>query len=142
MPIQEVPPGSIVKELSEELKKLEAIRPPEWSYYVKTGAHKERPPEQPDWWYVRAASMLFRIYRDGPVGVSRLRTYYGGRKKRGSAPEHFHKAGGKILRTILQQLERAGFVIKTEREGRKITPKGAKTIEKISANIKSMARGG
>jgi len=142
MPIQEVPPGSIVKELSEELKKLEAIRPPEWSYYVKTGAHKERPPEQPDWWYMRAASMLFRIYRDGPVGVSRLRTYYGGRKKRGSAPEHFHKAGGKILRTILQQLERAGFVIKTEREGRKITPKGAKIIEKISANIKSMARGG
>lgn len=128
MLVREVPPDMLIKQLSGELRKLEELRPPEWSHYVKTGAHKERQPEQPDWWYVRAASILRRIYLDGPVGISRLRTYYGSSKKRGVAPKHFQKAGGKVLRVILQQLEQAELVTKTERGGRKVTSKGVKML--------------
>lgn len=83
MSAQEVQPTALIKRLSEELKKIEAIRPPQWALFVKTGVHKERPPEQTDWWYTRAASLLRRLYVDGPVGISRLRTYYGGRQNRG-----------------------------------------------------------
>jgi small subunit ribosomal protein S19e len=137
MSIREVPPGMLIKRLSEELKKLEELRPPEWSRYIKTGVHRERPPDQPDWWYTRAASVLRRVYLNGPVGISRLRTYYGGRKKRGVAPEHFRKAGGKALRAILQQLERAELVMKAERGGRKVTPKGAKLLTSLANRIKA-----
>lgn len=135
--VREVPPNMLIKQLSEKLRKLEELRPPEWSRYTKTGAHKERPPEQPDWWHMRAASVLRRIYLDGPVGISRLRTYYGSRKRRGVAPEHFRKAGGKVLRVILQQLEQAGLVTKTKRGGREVTSKGVKMLMSSADKVKA-----
>ena len=126
---KEVHPQEQIAQLSEALKKLDALKPPEWSHYVKTGTHREHPPEQPDWWYTRAASVLRRIYLDGPVGLARLRTFYGGRKNRGSSPERFRKGGGKIIRTILQQLESVMLVEKAERSGRRITSKGASMVD-------------
>ena len=137
MSVREVSASALVKRLVEELKKLKELTPPEWSHFTKTGTHKERPPEQPDWWYTRAASLLRRIFIDGPVGVQRLRSYYGGRKKRGVPPEHFRKASGKILRTILQQLEKAGLVMKTERGGRKLTAKGVNMLTAIANRMKA-----
>jgi small subunit ribosomal protein S19e len=126
---------SLIRRLKEELKSREEIKPPQWAHFVKTGVHKERPPDQPDWWYIRAASVLRRVYLDGPVGVSRLRTYYGGRQNRGQAPEHFRKGGGKIIRTILQQLERAGLLKRVEKEGRKVTEKGIQLLESIAEEL-------
>jgi len=137
MSVREVPAAALIKRASEELKKLGELTPPQWSHFAKTGAHKERPPEQPDWWYIRAASLLRRIYIDSPVGISRLRTHYGGRKSRGQAPARFQKAGGKVVRVILQQLERAGLVAKAERRGRKLTPKGALMLDQIAEQMKA-----
>mgnify|MGYP001172780035 CR=1 FL=1 len=137
MTVQEVQPAALIRRLSEELKKIESVKPPQWALFAKTGAHKQRPPEQQDWWYMRAASLLRRIYFDGPVGISRLRSFYGGRQHRGQAPEHFHKAGGKIIRVALQQLEKAGLVGKAEKRGRKLAPKGVKMIEEVAQQLKN-----
>lgn len=131
MTVRDVDPKALLTMLKEELKKLSQLQPPPWSYYVKTGVHKERLPEQLDWWYMRAASLLRRVYLDGPVGISRLRSYYGGRQNRGQSPERFRRAGGKIIRTILQQLAQAGLMKKVERGGRKVTPKGAAMLENL-----------
>ncbi len=141
MLVREVSASALIRRLSEELRKIKELQPPEWSHFVKTGVHKERLPEQPDWWYTRAASLLRRVYLDGPVGIMRLRSYYGGRQNRGQAPEHFRKAGGKIIRTILQQLEQTGLVRKIERGGRKITPKGAAMLENLVKQIKAGEKG-
>ncbi len=137
MSIAEVSPNALIRQLSEELKKLNELAPPQWSIFTKTGVHKERPPEQPDWWYIRAASILRRIYIDGPVGISRLRSFYGGGQHRGQVPTHFKKAGGKIIRVILQQLEKAGLVSKAGQEGRKLSTNGVIMVEDISKKIKS-----
>ncbi len=137
MIVQEVPAAVLIKRLSDELKKLKELTPPSWSHFVKTGAHKERPPQLFDWWHTRAASIMRRIYIGSPVGISRLRTFYGGRKNRGQAPDHFSRGGGKIIRVALQQLESAGLVSKLERRGRKLTPKGIAMIERIAQQIKS-----
>ena len=101
--------------------------------------HKERPPMSDEWWYMRTASVLRAVYRLGPVGVSKLRTKYGGRKNRGVKKEHFYKGSGNILRKSLQQLEKAGFVKFAEKgvhKGRIITPKGRAFLDKISTNLK------
>ncbi|MDW8159886.1 MAG: 30S ribosomal protein S19e [Candidatus Aenigmarchaeota archaeon] len=131
----EVPPQKLVERLKEELKKFEKIKPPLWAKIVKSGVHKERPPEQEDFWYIRAASILRRLYINGPVGVSRLRTYYGGRKNRGMRPKKFYKSSGSIIRKILQQLESEGLVAK-EKKGRVLTPKGRSLIDKIAGEIR------
>lgn len=125
----------LINRLKDELKQYKELEPPSWSYFAKTGVHRERPPEQPDWWYIRAASVLRRIYVEGPIGVSRLRTRYGGRQNRGQAPEHFRRGSGKIIRTILQQLEQAGLVKKVEKRGRKPTEKGIQLLERLAEEL-------
>ncbi len=131
--IKEVPAQKLIEELAKRLKKEKIIEYPEWARYVKTGTFKERPPEQEDWWFLRAASVLRRIALDGPVGVQRLRSYYGGRKNLGHQPSHFRRAGGKIIRNILQQLEKAGLIQQnTEgRKGRVLTKKGREFINEV-----------
>lgn len=132
----DVPGDLLVERVAQRLKEIPEIKPPEWAPFVKTGRHKERLPEQEDWWYYRVASILRRVYLDGPVGIERLRTYYGGRKNRGHAPEKFYKAGGSIIRKALQQLEAAGFVEKVPGKGRVITPKGRSFLDKIATELK------
>ena len=135
MQVQAIDPQKLNEKLKEELKKFKEIQPPAWSFFVKSGVHKERPPEQKDFWYIRAASILRRLYLNGPVGVERLRVYYGGRKKHRVSPPHHKKASGSIIRKILQQLEKAGLVEKTKK-GRILTPKGRSFIEKVAKGIR------
>jgi len=135
MSIKDVKPEKLIRITSQELKKIEKIKPPNWAKFVKTGVHKQRPPEQEDWWYIKTASVLRRIYLDGPVGVSRLRTFYGGRIKRHKQTEHFRKASGNIIRKILQQLESSGLVETVNKKGRIITSKGKKFLDELSRKV-------
>ena len=72
-------------------------------------------------------------------GVSKLRTKYGSKKNRGFKPEEFRKAGGKIIRTILQQSDKAGFTeiakdirdVRSKKPGRQLTKKGKDFLEAI-----------
>ena len=120
-----------MKLCSAELKTR--IQMPEWARFVKTGSYKERPPEQTDWWFLRAASLRRRVYIDGPVGTSRLRTFYGGLHRRGHKPAHFGKASGKVIRTILSDMEKAGLFVKVDKpkKGRVVTPEGQKLVNQI-----------
>jgi small subunit ribosomal protein S19e len=132
----EVPADLLIERLAEKLRKMPQIRPPAWAYYAKTGVHKERPPENPDWWYYRAASLLRKLYKHGtPVGLERLRTAYGGRVNRGVAPEHFAKAGGSSIRKVLQQLERAGLVRRIRGKGRVLTDRGRSLLDNTAYEI-------
>ena len=123
------------KKLAEALKKVPEIKEPEWVGFVKTGAGKARPTSEEDFWYKRTASILKQIYKNNVVGVNRLRTKYGNKKERGMKPEHFMRAGGKIIRTILQQTDKAGFTeivkVKGVRSGRKLTEKGKEFLENL-----------
>jgi len=133
----DVPPAILIERLAKYLKdNVDAVRPPEWALYVKTGVHKERPPQNSDWWYIRCASLLRKVYVKGPIGVEHLRAEYGGRKDRGVKPEHTRKGSGAIIRKALQQLEEAGLVETVKGEGRIVTPKGRSLLDSLSAEIK------
>ena len=129
--------GKFNSALKEKLKQVPEIQMPEWAKFVKTGAGKVRPPMELDWWYSRAASILHQLYTQGLVGVSKLRTRYGGKKDRGMAPNRFFKGSGKIIRVILQQSEKAGFAekIKDKKSGRKLTKKGKEFLDEVAGSI-------
>src|SRR4030043_2335918 len=137
--VYEMTPQEYNLKLAEALKKIPEFEEPEWVKFVKSSSSKQRPIEDVDFWHKRAASVLRQIYKKGIVGVNRLRTRYGSKKNRGVKPERFVKAGGKIIRTILQQADNAGFTesiksIKGTREkrpGRKLTAKGKEFMEEI-----------
>ncbi|MBD3164201.1 30S ribosomal protein S19e [Candidatus Woesearchaeota archaeon] len=131
--------NTLVEEAAKELSKIDHLKPPEWAAFVRTAPSKERVPARQDWWYFRAASILRAIYKSkGPIGVQKLRIRYGSKKNRGHAPEKFYKASGKIIRLILQQLEKAELVKKGEKgvhKGRIISPKGSSMLDKIASRI-------
>ncbi|MBI4019795.1 MAG: 40S ribosomal protein S19, partial [Candidatus Aenigmarchaeota archaeon] len=104
--------------------------------FVKTGVSRERPPTQANWWWIRAAALLRRVYLDQQIGVSHLRKKFGGRKNRGHKPEHKYPASGKIIRKILQQLEAAGYVKAEKGKGRSITPKGQQFLDRTAKSVK------
>ena len=132
---RDVPADRLIARLAARLKNIEQLKPPDWAAFVKTGVFKEKPPSDPDWWYVRAASLLRKLYlAGGPVGVGTLRTMYGGRKRNGVAPAHFAKGSGSIVRRMLQQLEQAGLVKMTGR-GRVLSPKGRSLIDQVAREI-------
>ena len=133
----DVPPSILIERLAKYLKdNVDAVSPPEWTLYVKTGVHVKREPQNPDWWYIRCASLLRKVYIKGPIGVEHLRSEYGGRKDRGTRPEHARKGSGAIIRKALQQLEEAGFIQTIRGRGRMVTPEGRKLLDSLSTEIK------
>lgn len=131
----DIPATDLIKRVAEKLKENEHINPPEWAAHVKTGVHKELPPTDKDWWYTRCAAVLRQIYIDGPIGVERLRSVYGGKKDRGSNPYKKAKGSGSIVRGALQQLEAAGFVRALKR-GRVISPAGQSLLDNTAHDLK------
>lgn len=137
--VYETNPQDYNKKLAEALKEIPEFKSPTWVEFVKSGPSKERPISEVDFWYKRAASILRQIYKKGIVGTQRLRTKYGSKKNRGYQPEIFRKASGKIIRTILQQSDAAGFTeiakvvkgVRGRKPGRKMTDKGKAFLEAI-----------
>ncbi len=126
--------NKLIAKAAEELAKSEHVKAPSWAQFVKTGTQKQRPPTQKNWWQLKAAALLRTIYMKGPIGVSKLRAHYGGNKRRGYKPAEFRNASGKIIRLILQQLDKGGFTKYAEKgvhKGRVITPKGKSFLDKM-----------
>ena len=119
--------NQVIDDLAKKLKDIKEIVAPHWSKFVKTSTARERPPVRDDWWYSRTASIMRKLYILGPVGTNKLRRKYGGRKNRGHKPEKYFRGSGKIIRTILKQLETAGLAEQKEKgvhKGRVLTKKG------------------
>ncbi|HLD62966.1 MAG TPA: 30S ribosomal protein S19e [Candidatus Norongarragalinales archaeon] len=129
MGVLDEPIQSVIEKTAEELKKVQEIKPPEWAGLVKTSSHNERIPGTPDVWFSRCASLLYQVFKHGPVGTERLRHKYGGKTDHKVRRSHHRKAGGKTISLALQQLEKAGL-IKKEKAGRTITAKGKSVLDK------------
>jgi small subunit ribosomal protein S19e len=64
-----------------------------------------------------------------------MRSFYGGKKNRGSKPNAFRKGSGSILRKSLQQLEAAGFIVH-DKTGRKVSPAGMAFLDRMAHEVK------
>lgn len=125
--------------LNEAVAERIDIEAPDWAEFTKTGVSRELPPEQEDFWAVRAASILRTVAEDGPVGVERLRTKYGDAKQGSNRytvrPNRKVEGSGKVVRTILQQLEDAGLVDHAEGEGRRISGEGRALLDETASDL-------
>jgi small subunit ribosomal protein S19e len=135
--LYDVPADALIEDVAERLE--DRIDEADWMAYVKTGQTKELPPQQDDFWHVRAASLLRKVAMNGPVGVDRLSTEYGGRK-RGSnryvvSGKNADTGSKNIIRTILQQLEEEGLVRTAQGEGRVVTDEGRSFLDNAAADV-------
>ena len=133
----DIPASVLIEKLANHLKEeVDQINPPAWTSFAKTGVSAQRPPRNPDWWFVRCASILRKIYVKGPIGIELLRQEYGGRIDRGARPEHASKGGGAIVRNAIQQIQAAGLVESQRNEGRVVTSKGRQLLDRLSTELK------
>jgi len=134
--VYDVPADILVNRLSEILKK-EDITVPEWTPFVKTGTHADKPPQNSDWWYVRCASILRKIYLHGPVSVNDLRSMYGGGRPVGYGAAHHKDASGAIIRNAIHALDKLGLVQNIEKKGRILSKQGTQKLDRLATEILS-----
>jgi len=110
--VKDVPAHVFVNALAQHLKKTTKLELPEWHDIVKTGTFKELCPQDPDWYYIRAASMARHLYLRQGTGVGAFTKVYGGRgrKTRVTRRPHFYRAAKGLHRHILHQLAEINFV--------------------------------
>ena len=134
--VYDVPADELIKRTAEYLREnVVVVSPPPWAALVKTGSRSVCPPQNPDYWYIRSASILRKVYLRKLIGIGHLRKEYGGRSTRGTIGKHKQIAGGAIIRNILKQLEKAGLVETLDKKGRRITKKGASILDGLAREL-------
>jgi len=138
--VKDVPAADFIVALAAHFKKSAKIELPEWHDLIKTGTFKELCPQDPDWYFVRAASMARKIYLRGGIGVGAFTKVYGGSNDRGSRPCHFGHAAKGLHRHILQQLQEIDLVgKKKDKKGRWITKNGQRELDTIANQLRGVA---
>ncbi|CAI5493216.1 unnamed protein product [Closterium sp. Naga37s-1] len=137
--VKDVSPHAFVKAYAAHLKRTGKVEVPTWADIVKTGTYKELAPYDPDWYYIRAASMARKVYLKPGVGVGAFKKIYGGPKNNGSRPSHFCRSSGSVARHVLQQLESIGIVEQDANGGRRITSDGQRDLDRIAGRAAAAA---
>lgn len=148
----DIPANMLISALADKLSDSKDIVAPDWTEYVKTGVDRERPPTQENWWTIRTASLLRKVAKQGPIGVTTIAQTYGTVMNNGAGPNTPGVASRKIIRTALQQLEAAGLVemvptkeVETEDgkqqlySGRRITSAGQKLLDEVAHSCRDAA---
>ncbi|WP_207591350.1 30S ribosomal protein S19e [Halomontanus rarus] len=135
----DVPVDALLEAVAEDLE--DRLDEPDWAQFTKTGVNRDLPPEQENFWALRAASLLRKVADTGPVGVERLATEYGGAKGGSNryqvAPDRRADGSRNLIRTILQQLEEEDLVETADGEGRRITADGRSLLDDTAGDVLS-----
>ncbi|KAJ2525456.1 Protein component of the small (40S) ribosomal subunit [Coemansia sp. RSA 2049] len=137
--VKDVHSQAFIKAYAAHLKRSGKLQVPSWTEYAKTGSYKELCPNDPDWFYVRAAAIARHVYIRGGVGVGALAKRHGGSKRRGSRPNHHANDSTNVMRKVLQGLEKLGILEKHPDGGRRITAAGQRDLDRISVQIVNAA---
>lgn len=137
--VYDVDGRKLISEAAAALEAQKSLQPPAWSKFTKTGVCSERIPDQENWWFIRGAAMLRKIYMEGPIGVRDLRKQFGKKRRMGVRPARIYPASGTVTRKLVQQLEKSGYITKAEKDkkypGRVISAKGRGFLDSLSKKI-------
>ncbi len=107
---RDIPVDRFMPALAARLADMDGISAPEWADVIKTGTHRERPPDQDDWWTTRCAAVLRKVALHGPIGTNHMAQQFGGPRDRGVKPNRAVAGSRSIARHALQQLQECGLV--------------------------------
>jgi small subunit ribosomal protein S19e len=134
--VRDVDSHKFINAYAAFLKRQGKLPVPGWVDTVKTGVAKELPPQDQDWFYVRAAAVARHVYLRKTVGVGRLRKVHGVAKNRGSRPSHHVAASGSVDRKVMQALEQINVLEQDEEKGgRRITQSGQRDLDRIAQTV-------
>ena len=133
--VRDVAANKFIAAYAEVLKNNDKFVVPKWVDLVKTGVHKELAPYDPDWYYIRAAAIVRKVYLRQGTGVGALQKRFGGAYRRGAAPEVHQDAAGGLIRNILTTLDDLTITEKSGKGGRKISRTGQQALDLVAGQV-------
>lgn len=137
----DIPAKDLIEGIAKKLEKDTNIEIPEKNIYSKTGVNRESPPTNKNWWYIRCAAILRKVYINNNIGVERMREEFGGKQNCGSNTSKARAGSGTIARRAFQQLEKAGYLSKIKGRGRMLSPKGRSFMDNTSKEVMDQIKG-
>ena len=131
----DIPAKDLIEVIAKKLEKDANIEIPKENIYSKTGLDRESPPTNKNWWHIRCAAILRKVYINNNIGVERMREEFGGKLNRGVKKSKARAGSGTIARRALQQLEKAGYITKIRGRGRMLSPKGRSFMDNTSKEV-------
>lgn len=143
----------VIYAMTQHLKKQINFEVPPWEDYVKTSVGKSLAPvdvkedrtaphqlHTPEWMFVRASAILMKLYWHNTLGVGSICdsgrfTCLSTRAFDKIGPKHRRHSSNKVVRYLIQQLEKMGLVVQDEDGGRRISPKGRSDLDNIANQI-------
>lgn len=99
-------------------------------------------PLDADWLFYKAAAIARQIYvsRSVNIGIGSLKAFFGRKKRNGVRPPKFIRSSGKIIREIVTQLKKNGYVENYANQegstfGLVLTRTGRAELDKIATRI-------
>lgn len=141
MRIEEVHADRFIHKFASYLEEHSKVASPPEAEHVKTSHARERAPAEKNWYFVRVASILRRLYMEelkNPrskakgCGVLWFAKAYRTAKNNGHKPSHTVTGSKSLVRRALQALESIQYVAKTEAGGRRLTNTGLAEMEAIA----------
>jgi len=133
--VRDIQAEKFISAYAEVLKNNDKFVVPKWTDLVKTGVHKELAPYDPDWYFIRAAAIVRKIYLRQGTGVGALKKRFGGAYRRGARPEKHQDAAGGLIRHILITLDGLKITEKTAKGGRKISRVGQQALDLVAGQV-------
>jgi small subunit ribosomal protein S19e len=145
--VKDVPSEKFIAAVADYLKKSGKFKIPDWIDVIKSGPNRYLAPNDPaEWIFIRAASLLRKLYITSKgLGVGAFTAHYGGKYERGCQHNITRKSSGKVIRYCLQQLESMKLVevMKVSygeskantTDGRRMTKKGHQEMDNLSKEL-------
>ncbi len=141
--VLDAPSSKLINQIASFFKEKNIIKMPKYAPLVKCSRANDCEPIDPDYIYYKAAAICRKLYvtKSRNIGVGSLRSMFSKKERRGSQPPKTFKAGGKIIRDLVIQLKKAGYVDnygKKEDEsnfGLFLTKKGISELDKIASRL-------
>jgi len=139
--MKDVSANKWVRAMASHLKQTGKLFVPTCAEFVKQSHGNQRAPQNPDWYFYRAAAVLRRIYQRPGTGYGGLSKPFGMKKNNGSRPEKFVRAAKGMLHWVCKSLEGMKLIGKGKKSGRVITKEGKRKCDAIAFNVKIGKKG-
>ena len=140
--VLDAPSQAMVNKAANFFKEKNIIKKPKYADLVKTSKSNDCEPIDPDYVYYKAAAICRKLYvtKSKNIGIGSLRSMFSKKQRRGCQPPKTFKSGGKLIRELVIQLKKAGYIKnygeKDETDsGLYLTREGRSEMDKIAASL-------
>ncbi len=140
--VLDVPSNKFINQVAAFFKEKNIIKIPSYAPLVKTSRSNDCEPINSDFPYYKAAAICRKLYltKSKNLGVGSLRVMFSKKERRGCQPPRTFRAGGKLIRDLVGQLKKGGYIAnydgkEDDNDGLYLTKKGKSELDKVASGL-------